>query len=391
MATINPTDQCIYILDSNYDVKTIIDTFSDLLWTNRYYGYGEFELTLPAVSEIIDACSVNDYVSLNIMDGYMIIETITLHTDIVNGDTLTISGRSLESILERRVILDKLIGTMQKDGTPNDISIQDAVKTVMLNNIVNPSSSFRKIKNFTFQDSSDPVVLKTLIGSFQDRGANLYDKLLNICKDAGIGFRVAPVDGGGFEFYLYAGIDRSWDQEDNLAVVFSDSYENLTDSDYLYSTKDYKTAIYTAWNWHCIYYVDLPVGETIEHYEIDQNGEEIAETSLEKDSSGLSRREIFMNDDSGTYEIGHTMNIPQFSKQVSNKAKAQLSDYEVSEMFEGNVEHSKEYVYTVDYFLGDIVQLANKYGKKGKCRITEVALSWNASGLIFTPTFEMLE
>lgn len=344
----------LYILDSTYTNKMIIDTFSDFLWTERYCGYGEFEITMPVSVEVVKNCRLNDYVAIRESDRLMIVETIGVHTDPERGDTLVISGRSLESILDRRIIWGEF------KETPDDkkVNVQNAIKKMINENVVNPSNSKRKIPGFSFKESTDKKVTELTKEAIESDHGNIYDEIQDICEDLELGFRVNASGVGGFEFELYFGIDRSWDQNDVAPVVFSDSYENLKNSEYLQSEKDYKSTLLIGGN------------EEIGDSEVWRKDERV----------GLARRELYTSDTSATTK-----------EAIIEKAKEVLADYKVTKMFEGETEPSRQFVYGVDYFLGDIVQLENKYGQKGKCRVTEIVRSRNASGPSLVPTFEVVE
>lgn len=346
----------VYILDQTYTTKIIIDTFSDLLWTERYYGYGEFEITVPVSVEVVQGCRINDYVAIRESKTYMIVETIGVHTDPERGDTLKISGRSLESILDRRIVW----GTFQEIGSKqNPINLQNAIKKMLNDHLINPSNEKRKIPGFVFEESTDEAVTKLTKEAIESTGGNVYTEINSLCKDKEVGFRVLPHGEGGFEFKLYKGVDRSWDQDKLPAVVFSDSYENLSNSDYLQSNKEYRS---TLW---------INGGEEIGDAEVFRRTERV----------GLERRELYASDSSSFTS----------KEALIEKAKEVLSDYKMIKAFEGETEPSRQFVYGVDYFLGDVVQLENKYGQKGKCRVTEIVCSRDDSGPSLVPTFEAVE
>lgn len=346
----------VYILDQTYTTKMIIDMFSDLLWTERYYGYGEFEITLPVSVEVVKNCRINDYVSIRESKTFMIVETIGVHTDPERGDVLKISGRSLESILDRRIIW----GTFREVGSKeNPINLQTAIKKMLNENLIEPSNSKRKIPGFIFQESADEAVTKLTKEAIESTGGNVYDEINSLCKDQELGFRVLPDGNGGFSFQLYKGADRSWDQDKLTPVVFSDSYENLSNSDYLQSNKEYRS---TLW---------INGGEEIGEAEVFRRTERV----------GLERRELYVSDSSSFTS----------REALIEKAKEVLSDYKMIKDFEGETEPSRQFIYGVDYYLGDVVQLENKYGQKGKCRVTEVVCSRDDSGPSLVPTFEAVE
>ena len=38
----------LYILNKNFEKIGLIDTYESVIWTTRYYTYGDFELYIPA-------------------------------------------------------------------------------------------------------------------------------------------------------------------------------------------------------------------------------------------------------------------------------------------------------------------------------------------------------
>lgn len=45
---LNKRSMQLFVLDKSFEVVSLCDTFSSLIWTERYSGYGDFELYLPA-------------------------------------------------------------------------------------------------------------------------------------------------------------------------------------------------------------------------------------------------------------------------------------------------------------------------------------------------------
>lgn len=384
-------EQCLYVLDRTFTTKMVIDIFSDLIWTERYRGYGEFEVTMPISQNVLENCHMDDYIALGWTDTLMIVETIATHVDPVGGDTMTISGRSLESILDRRVLFNEVFGTIRPDGTSLDINLQAIIKKMIMDHFISPTNLKRQIPGFSFKDSIDPKVTGLAIGSFKEKGTNVYDKIKTICDDKDLGFKINAVDGGGFQFELYFGTDRSWDQDEVFPVTFSDSFENLINSDYLESTVNYKSVMFIEWDWHYTKaFIAYTGGGEPQTEILSYDGTDIAEALRSIDTEGLLRREIYVDDDSGAYNVGTESGISTYRYQVINKGQMQFFDYDIEKMFEGDVKYARQFVYGKDYFLGDIVQLENKYGQTGKCRVTEIVFTWNSSGQSLIPTFAAL-
>lgn len=337
----------IYVLDSNYQKKIVIDVFSDILWVERYCGCGEFEITMPVNLNIIENCHLDDYVMIRESDKIMIIESIGIYSDPENGDKIVMNGRSLESILDRRTSLSSY---------SNITNFQSLIQKIITDTIVNPSTGSRKIPNFTFKSSSDTAITLLTVDATDRTGENVYELITDLCQSKNVGYRVSPSGSGGFEFELYSGADRTWNQSTLLPVVFSDSYENLQNSNYIQSRKTYKTTVY--------------INNDGSTYTVHRGTEQ----------SGLARREMYSKDT----EVKN-------QSQANTKGAEILKDYTDFPIFDADMSPNGQFIYGTDYFIGDVVQVQNKYGQKGRCRITEIVMSRDGSGSEFTPTFEIVD
>ena len=132
------------ILDDQFFAIYQVDSFESAIWTERYIGYGDFEIYMPLNSDILAYAQLDYYVRIGGSDRLMIIETIELDSEFVDGPRIKISGRSLESILDRRIIWDQTI--VKGD-------VQDVIKKLINENVINPSIASRKIANFYFKDN----------------------------------------------------------------------------------------------------------------------------------------------------------------------------------------------------------------------------------------------
>lgn len=137
-------------------------------------------------------------------------EKIQITSDTEDGNHVTVTGRSLESILDRRIVW----GQKLLSG-----NLQNGIKTLLNENVISPSDSNRKIPNFIFKESTDPAITKLKLEA-QYTGDNLYDVIQKICEEQGIGFKITLNDEKQFVFELYAGSDRSYDQTENPTLYF---------------------------------------------------------------------------------------------------------------------------------------------------------------------------
>lgn len=352
----------LLVLDTEFKSSATLDIFESLIWTDRYFECGDFEIYTPAESEIMKMLPKGYYLYLKESEHIMIIEDVEIETDAEQGAHLKITGRSLESILDRRIIWGQAI----LSG-----SLQDGIKKLLNENAISPSDANRKIPNFSFKESTD-VKIKALTLEAQYYGDNLYDAIVDICKNVGVGFKIV-LNGTNLVFSLYMGTDRSYSQTENPYVVFSPGFDNLMNSNYIESTRTLKN-------------VTLVAGEG--------EGSDRKTTTVylgASAASGMDRRELF-TDASGisqTVEDG-TLSDTEYLSQLAQKGNEELSDNTETVSFEGEVDISATYTYDKDYFLGDVVQVGNEFGNEARCRITEFVRSQDETGNEYYPTFETL-
>lgn len=349
----------MFILDTAYQAVAVLDTFQSRIWTDRYNAYGDFEVYIPAIMPVCSFLKEGYYLySPDLSDRMMIIEDIQLKCDPEDGDFYTVTGRSLESILARRVVW----GYREITG-----NLQDGVKALLNENVINPTKITRKIPNFQFRDSTDSRITSLTLDA-QYFGDNLYEVISAICQEKSIGFRVLPdFTNAGLIFELFKGTERALDQTENPYIIFSPDFDNFISSNYLETTSSYKNVALVGADGEgsARKYVDAFEGNS--------------------EPSGLSRRETF-TDAYGVSKDEETTE-DDYNKQLKQKGLEELADLKVTKAFEGEIDSSRQYVYGRDFGIGDVVQVTNSYGQSGKSRVSEVVMSEDDTGFIITPTF----
>lgn len=351
----------LMVLDKNLDAISVVDIYESFIWTDRYYECGDFELYAPMSPEVLNVFKQDFYLQRRGTDRLMIIEKILIETDSEDGDHITVSGRSLESILDRRVIWGQTLITGY---------LQDAIEILLDDCIINPSNVNRKIPNFVFKASTDPKITALKIDA-QYTGDNLYDVIQQMCEEQGIGFKVTLNESKQFVFELYAGVDRSYDQEERPYVVFSPSFDNIISSNYLESKAELKNVALIGGEGEGSARKYAAVGNVI----------------------GLERREMFVDarDISSDVGDGQTLTTEEYTAQLTQRGKEKLAENEAVTSFEGQMETSIMYKYGEDFFEGDVVQIQNEYGHENKVRVLEVVTSVDEEGTSVYPTFKTIE
>ena len=110
------------VLNTDLNAVSIIDTYESFIWTDRYCEYGDFELYTMMTNTVLGFIKQDYYVMNRDSEHVMIIEKIQITSDAENGNHVTVTGRSLESILNRRIVWGQktITGNLQ-NGIKTDI------------------------------------------------------------------------------------------------------------------------------------------------------------------------------------------------------------------------------------------------------------------------------
>lgn len=349
------------VLETDFSILAIVDDYESLIWTDRYRECGDFEIYVGVNSEYINLFKQERYIQISESEHLMIIESVEIKSDTTTGNHMIITGRSLESILDRRIVWQQTI----LNG-----NFQNGVESILNSNIISPSIADRKIENFIFNKSEDETITRLTLDA-QYTGENVYEIINNLCAQVDIGYKVLLNSELKFVMNFYRGTDRSYDQFNHPYVVFSPKFENIINTDYSESYKDYKT-------------VTLVAGEG--------EGNERRTLSVGT-GNGLTRREIFTDarDISSKTDDDIELSAEEYNNQLKQRGEEKLAEKVIEKKFEGKVEASKMFVYGTDFFLGDVIQIVNEYGIEGKARIIEIIHSSSDKGVEIYPTFEAIQ
>lgn len=350
----------LYVLDTNFKKIGMIDDYESVIWTPRYFEPGQFELKMPAGSLNVAILEKDNYIKRFDDNTVMIIERLDIITDVENGNYILASGRCLKSILDRRIIWK-----MQTyRGTPESV-----IRSILTRNLINTGITARNISNFKLGAAlgDNPGTIEA-----QYTGDVVLDVVLEICKTYGYGFRILLDNNNNFVFELFQGVDRSYNQSENLQVIFAPEFDNLISTEYIEEKTYYKNTALIAGE-----------GEGNERKYNDIGT-----------ASGLSRRELWVdaNDIQSTWqdenEVEYTYTTAEYNEALKQRGNEKLAEVAQTIEFSGEVDTNVLYKYKEDFFLGDVVTAYNEYGVKAAPRITEIVESEDENGYKILPTFE---
>lgn len=343
-----------------YTKRLAVDTASSVIWISKYNEPGEFEVYIRDDSGVLgtayawpDECIITRDDS----DTAMIVDKVHSVSDAENGNYITISGKSTENILKRRVVVYQF----NFSGTA-----ENCIRQLITENCIDAYEPNRNITGLALgasQGYTDTVDVQFL-------GENLLDIVQGICETFGYGFRIKF--NGSFVFELYKGTDRSENQSENPRLIFSHEMQNVASIDWEFDKTPLKNLAAVG-------------GE----------GEGVARkiqfvyTSAQAPAS-LRRREMWV-DASGISSKVDGGDLPEsdYRALLTDAGKTELAENGWRWIMNMEALQVPGYMYGVDYYLGDKVTTRAEHFSSGiTSRVSEVTQVEDESGIRVIPKFK---
>jgi len=357
----------VYVLDREFNKVDIVDDYTSLIWRPAYYGVGDFELYLRASSKAVALLQRNYYLvrekdmavdesGNTTYKNVMIIKNVRLSTDAEAGDFLTYTGRELKFILHQRIIWKQ---------TNLNSKVEYALRRLVTENAIAPTDSKRIIPALTLGEEAG------LAASIRKQvtGAHLDECIEEICTTYGYGWTV-DVYNGSMVFRVYQGANRSYNQNSIPYVIFSDSFDNILNSEYELNSEEYaNTAL------------------------IGGEGEGTARiyTTIGAENEGLDRYESFTDakDISQNKDTEDEITLEEYLELLQERGIESLAERVITEGFSGEVISDLTFKYGVDFFLGDTVTVMNSYGISKNVMVLSAIESVDENGTKLIPQFNI--
>lgn len=382
----------LIVYDTNFNIVAICDDYESLIWNDRYNEPGDFELYFPMESRLLDIYKPDYYLVSADSEYTMIIEDLKVTTDLEGGDHFIVTGRDLVSILCRRIVWKM---------TTVSGNFVDAIDTILKQNVYDPipksNKAKRKIEEFYWDiDSTDAAIKQLTIDETQFTGDVVYDVIKDLCDQFDVGFSLKrnPVTGK-FVFSLYQGVDRSYRQNKNKYVVFSPEFDNLISTDYTENKSKYCNVTLVAGEGEGPDRVTLEVGDTtssgLNRRELFTDARDLSSVIPKDDEDEEEEEQDPENPGGGGEEGEEHMKPEEYKKLLKNRGLEKLKEVEIEKTFDGQVDATQIYRYGRDFFMGDVCELVNQYGKETRVKVVEYIHSESTSGIEEYPTFKVVE
>lgn len=352
----------VYLLDKSFNKVRLVENYESLIWTERYDDHGDFVMKASLASYRPGDFPIDYYLENRESNELMIIEESEIQYTDEEGSFLEVRARALSSILNRRIVWAQ---------TELDSLLEPAVKKLLDQNVIAATTTARRIPNLSFAYAGATVPsIYTVEAQFL--GTKIDKAIRDICEPYDVGFRVLHSSLGQFQFRLYGGVNRSYEQSILPRVVFSPEFDNLEQAQYLKSKIGYVNAV-------------LVGGEG------EGNKKKFRTINRSNTvATGLSRYEDYETA-SSISSNGETVSAAKYNAYLDSVGKAYLKDHGMQIIFEGKTDRGDSARFGVDYLLGDLVQISDGDSINSSARIVEYVRSYDRNGYQAYPALRIKE
>lgn len=436
------------IYTPDWKLISVLKDYISIVWTDRYYEAGDFELILPLSKENLQIYSPDNYIICNQSDKVMIIEQITTSAS-AEGYKMKVTGHSAEILLRRRVTPNEIIiNRTTNNEVPIEIKTnvnshfagaldtvfeacfeQDSVEMMSEQNnqdATQMSYESRSMSSIRFAGViSDPFGhIADAIGNIDSHGDEYYDIIQEQCESKDIGFAVyrnfereidrskSSYDQANtsalFDLVLYDGWNQTGDylvkdgadmdvtMHNKLyqipsGIIFSVEYLNLQSSDSNYSKENHKNYIFVKGDEiNSSSSASVDVAEATANFTeafTDEDAKYYQVGTESETEYGIFRKETFM--DSGISRGLNTRN--KYASRLKAKGAKELKKQKVKWTLSCEIGNVTRFTYRKDYYLGDLVKVKDSMNSEEIFRVTEEIISCDAAGLKVYPTLVLFD
>lgn len=358
-----------YTLDANLQRDRVIENFESFIWTERYAAWGDFEILINSNHDSKSLLQTGVRIGMKGSYRVMTIETVSDEFAQDGTKKLTVTGRSMEALLDERAAISMLDDLTAKPkwvitGTPGYV-MRYLFSQVCVTGVVSPNDNIPFYHTGTLLPAGQ-IPEPTTSYTIEFEPDTLYNALVKVAEIWSLGFRlVKNGDTGQIYFEVYTGNNRTTFQTVNPPVVFSRSMDSINKSATLISLADRKTVAYVlAKNDATIVYAD----------------------GFDSSVSGSERRVLLVKADDIDLAVGAPL-----TAAMQQRGLEELAKHRTVYAFDGVIPDYQPYIYGIDYNLGDLVEERSPDGFVTKLMVTEQIFACDDSGDFAYPTLMLKE
>lgn len=291
----------------SFITEGVITDYISFQWNDKYYEPGSFSLALPANDENMTIFQEGRYILNEESEHVMMIETVQFNSNLKSdGYIMTVSGRSIEAILERRIAFPgQGLNTNEYKG---EDGMRKAIYDLITNFFIAPEKiameSADGTKLFYYPErrvpfielpdgnngagTKDSYIKRPFRASVNQTVAkdDLLKVIGELCKNSNLGFKILATPRYGdsrcitWKPILYTGEDKSYNRADKIKplLLFSPTVGNV---EAIATTKDitnYRNAIFCGVEKESDGYIDLTRNSSEANYFAQKTGVELVDS-----------------------------------------------------------------------------------------------------------------
>lgn len=394
-------DERKYIKNLSYVQLGIINNIKSLIWHEKFFDKGDFELVVPFSKENLELLQTGNIVTKNPITSqfkqtFMEITQVNITSSSDEGDLITVKGVSGNELLERRIIwntmkfIDKNIVDIiynivlqnmgyyitDSEGNPVEHPFkEDFEQDYFVNSYVNTA---RTLRIYIFKKDKPKLDEKLTV---QFTGKNILEVIKQLCSERKIGFEVGMFRGytvnlGNYNYFkLIVPVDRS------DYIIFSDDYDNIYNSSYVKNVEEQKNVALVAAKGEGEDRERFVYSKDVANYtNITKTGFESYNNNNAGDAEYFARKEVYVD----LRDAAETDSNTTYIESLRASANEQFSNIE--EAFDTELFTDGVFKFGRDFFLGDYVTI-EKFGMKWKAQVIENIESLDENGYRNTPIF----
>lgn len=312
------------VYDTDLTLQGIIDTYSSLLWTRKFYTPSTVELQCPATENNLALLKQYRIVEREDTNECFYIRSLTITEDSENGGIITASGNSLTQVLYNRATLSVPAYSAKTIITANCIDSPVLARNFAFLKVDDALDTIALEDSFEYGDKSIGELLELKLRELKKGLTAVFDHTLN---------KVVLT--------LLTGVDRSINQTVNPQAVFSVEFDNLLSCTYSKSDVDGATVALAR-----MYVPEMNGDPAHNRYFEQDNGAR----GLERIEKGMIITAHFYTD-----ENTNVMFLAFEQAQADFDSLAKDLSKGITENFEGEINTKSGY--RTDWDLGDTVSL----------------------------------
>lgn len=373
----------IFILDALLRPIDVVDQYISFLWAERWSTMGDFTLETLATPNNRRRFVADAMLSIPQSKRVMIIEKVEEVDNIEQGNTLKITGRCLNALLEKRLLAGKNITTgmiavswdtiyaappeliayfMYEICYTDPLDPGDVIPFLQPNGTPSlyPAENISVTYPSDFQWSIKPM--------------NLYAGLQTLTSAYEVGFRLYK-DPNASKLYFESiqGCDRTTRQTTYTPVIFSHDMANLIDTTNIVDKSTYYNAVWMIYT-----------------YKDSSNNDAIISQYVTAPDLSLSGGGFQQKTKLGTItQIPEGMVLADVPAYLTQLGQAELGRSQTVNVYDGEIAQNSTFLYERDYNLGDIVEVRGDDGGIAYMRVVEQIFKDDQSGYAAYPSLSV--